>query len=139
MQYSYYLDGEKCNENCPGKIADILTSKCIEVKDNNIDVLYTKSYSIGSCKNMCGKVVKDCSCSPSCKSNGTCCTDYDTWNCDLLIEKNIKVENCGDKIDNCELCDSNLPINRVENRKTDDKKNEDKKAEDKKVEDKNKS
>jgi hypothetical protein len=102
----FYLNNGKCLDYCPeGMIADILRNKCMNVtSDQAFDLLYSKAYSLGSCSNMCGKIVQDCSCAPSCKSKGTCCTDYDVVNCDLIFEKasKEKVSNCSS---GCELCE----------------------------------
>jgi hypothetical protein len=109
----YYLDEGKCVEYCPeGKLADILRAKCLS-KDfsSNIDVVYTMAYSVGSCNNMCGKMVQDCSCAPSCKSKGNCCTNYDVVNCDFIVEKSSKVDQKKCKDAGCELCEETISNN----------------------------
>lgn len=108
----FFLAGDSCVSYCPdGFVSDILRLKCIEVATVTTEIVYTKAYSFGSCRNMCGKMVQDCSCSPSCKSRGNCCTDYDVVNCDGIMEKSSKVtaETCS-KTDNCEFCDNNLTL-----------------------------
>jgi hypothetical protein len=103
----YYLDEGKCVEYCPeGKLADILRAKCLSREFSaNLDVVYTMAYSVGSCSNMCGKMVQDCSCAPSCKSRGNCCTNYDVVNCDFIIEKSSKTDEQKCKDAGCALCE----------------------------------
>ena len=61
------MDDGNCVDTCPsGKIADNLRAKCLdEEMAYKIDVMYTMAYSHGSCNNMCGQTVKDCSCDPN--------------------------------------------------------------------------
>jgi proprotein convertase subtilisin/kexin type 5 len=66
------------------------------------------AYSQGSCKNMCLKMVQDCSCAPSCKSRGNCCTDYEASNCDGLLAKAQKLKEECTKNKGCEYCDDVL-------------------------------
>jgi hypothetical protein len=62
------------------------------------------AYSIGTCINKCGKKSVDCSCSPECKKNGTCCSDYNLHDCDNILDNSLIIkEKCPN---NCELCDS---------------------------------
>jgi hypothetical protein len=49
---------------------------------------------------MCGKPNNiDCSCDPSCTSNGTCCSDY--YECEELQPKTVP---CNETDSNCEIC-----------------------------------
>lgn len=49
------------------------------------------------------------SCSPSCKSTGQCCSDYDSIDCSLLVEKSLHVnESLCRKSQNCQLCDDHI-------------------------------
>jgi hypothetical protein len=103
----FILDDGHCKEYCPeNKIADNLRLRCLNKDSQNIDILFSMAYSVGSCHNMCGKMVQDCSCSPSCKQRGSCCTDYETINCDMLVEKSNKTESfkgCS-QVKGCDLC-----------------------------------
>lgn len=100
----YFLNDDKCVDYCPeGKIADILRLKCLK-ESSNIDIVYNMAYSIGSCLNMCGKMVQDCSCAPSCKRRGNCCTDYELANCDSKMEKSLAIKDNCKSIKGCELC-----------------------------------
>jgi hypothetical protein len=103
----YFLEQGQCLTNCPeDKFADILRSKCINKKESeSIDIVYSKAYSLGSCSNMCGKLVQDCSCTSNCKLKGNCCTDYEVVNCDAIMEnsKNVDKDSC--KSSGCEICD----------------------------------
>jgi hypothetical protein len=86
----HYLNNEKCISKCPDNYyADILRQKCMHKETS--DLVYNVAYSIGSCKNMCGKTVKDCSCKPICKNLGNCCTDYDHVKCDYIFDKALEV------------------------------------------------
>lgn len=102
-----YLNEGKCLEYCPeGKLADILRAKCVRRELSvNLDIVYSMAYSVGSCNNMCGKMVQDCSCAPSCKSKGNCCTNYDEVNCDFIIEKSNKTDEQKCKKAGCALCE----------------------------------
>ena len=63
---------------------------------------------MGSCKNLCGKVSSDCSCLPSCISEGNCCSDYHL--CENLINKNILRQSECNKINpKCDLCEDFSP------------------------------
>jgi proprotein convertase subtilisin/kexin type 5 len=94
---------------CPdGYITDILRQKCVALVSLTTEVVYTMAYSTGSCKNMCGKMVQDCSCAPSCKSRGNCCTDYEAVNCDGLVPKAEKVKDECTKNKGCDYCDDSL-------------------------------
>jgi hypothetical protein len=85
--------------------------KCIAVASYSTEIIFTKAYSLGSCLNMCGKAIQDCSCSSSCKLKGDCCTDYDTIGCDLIVSKAAKVnkDDCN-KNANCSMCDDTLKL-----------------------------
>jgi hypothetical protein len=61
-----------------------------------------KAFSIGSCKNMCGKQLPDCSCLASCSQIGNCCSDY--RECELLLRNPEKSQSCVAKKLNCEMC-----------------------------------
>jgi len=105
----YFLLKSQCYEYCPqGFFADILRGKCLLLSDVS-EIVFTKAYSTGYCSNMCGKMLEDCSCNPSCKSNGTCCTDYDRAECDLIGENGSKINDkeCS-KNYGCEICDINF-------------------------------
>jgi hypothetical protein len=98
----YFLHKDRCISACPDKFnADILRQKCMH-KDSP-DVVYNVAYSIGSCKNMCGKIVKDCSCEETCKQNGNCCTDYDNMKCEYIFDMALEVK---DKVENCEYAEN---------------------------------
>lgn len=104
----YFLTANRCEEYCPeGYLADVLREKCVPVLPGVNDVYTSKAYSIGSCKNMCGKgMVMDCSCLASCKSSGNCCTDYNVEKCDYIIDKaNISAQGCKE-VEGCDLCDN---------------------------------
>jgi len=104
----FFLYNDSCFSICPsGFITDILRMKC--VPELTIEVVYSKAYSVGSCKNSCGKKQIDCECSTECKLKGNCCTDYDTVNCPAIIEKASKVHEraCGKNI-NCQYCDDSI-------------------------------
>ena len=67
-------------------------------------VSYLKAFTVGSCKNLCGKVSTDCSCLPSCINQGNCCSDY--HQCEYLINKNhMRQAECNSLNSYCELCD----------------------------------
>lgn len=103
----FFLSGDVCVSYCPdGYISDVLRFRCVAVAQVTTEVVYSKAYSFGSCKNTCGKNMSDCSCDKSCKVKGNCCTDYDTVNCEKLIQKNNNVnEKDCDKNSNCMFCD----------------------------------
>jgi hypothetical protein len=106
----FYLSGEVCVSYCPeGYISDVLRFRCVAVAQVTTEVVYTKAYSFGSCRNTCGKTMSDCSCEATCKVKGNCCTDYDTVNCEGVIQKNnnVKEKDCENN-HNCLYCDDNL-------------------------------
>lgn len=114
----YFLNDEGlCVEMCPeGYIADILRRKCYNI-NNNIrlpDVVFTKAYSFGSCKNNCMKSSLDCSCSADCARKADCCTDYLSSECeDLHALKNFNIANnitCKEKLNQCEICEESNSI-----------------------------
>ena len=60
---------------------------------------------MGSCKNLCGKVSSDCSCSDSCINEGNCCADYHI--CESLRKINNKRNHeCFQGNPNCDLCEN---------------------------------
>jgi hypothetical protein len=120
----YFLHLVGCYDYCPeGFFADILKGKCVSVFSSKIlplnqqnfnlpnpqqpqqEISFMKAYSIGSCLNMCGKMTQDCSCSPSCKFKGNCCTDYQSHNCDRIVEKSIIAKESCSLNSNCDMCD----------------------------------
>jgi proprotein convertase subtilisin/kexin type 5 len=103
----YYLEQDQCLTNCPqGKIADILRSKCMTKQESeSMDVVFSKAYSLGSCRNMCGKLVQDCSCTSYCKLKGNCCTDYEVVNCDIIMENTKNLDQASCKSSGCETCE----------------------------------
>jgi hypothetical protein len=111
----FFLAEEACVTWCPQSYySDILRSKCVLATNVVTEVIYTKAYSTGSCKNTCGKMMEDCSCSSSCKGQGSCCTDYVSHNCDDLEKKSQNVdcklnENCLFCDDKTKLKDSDTP------------------------------
>jgi hypothetical protein len=108
----YFLHENKCLDYCPENyLADILRQKCMN--ENSTDVVYSMAYSIGSCKNMCGKTVKDCSCLPTCKRSGNCCSDYDFVKCDNIYSKSLEV-NQDDIPKNCEYAEKVTQGDKVE-------------------------
>ncbi len=68
---------------------------------------YLKAFTLGSCKNICGKESIDCSCSQTCIYQGNCCSDYLECEELLLTNFNKKLE-CQSGNQNCELCESFL-------------------------------
>jgi hypothetical protein len=103
----FYLKGQACYFECPeGWIADNIRGTCIVSNQVDSSTLFSKSYTKGSCVNMCGRdKVQDCSCSPKCKETGECCFDYSKVNCDKLVDLANLAGNCGVLSENCELCD----------------------------------
>lgn len=85
-----------------------------------MDYVYKKSFSMGSCQNLCGKDVLtnysngakqfDCSCKDDCISKGNCCSDY--HNCLAIYDNNKNnKKRCFDKVQQCDYCsvlDSNI-------------------------------
>jgi hypothetical protein len=105
----FYLLQGKCVNVCPqDHIADAFSRQCVgsSIRQRNTfsRVTYLKAFSIGSCKNICGKRAEDCSCQGDCVHYGDCCSDY--RDCELLIRKNTMFNNplCEKKNPNCELC-----------------------------------
>ena len=108
----FYLNGSSCTNQCPqGKIADTLRKRCADVSIANQNIISSKAYSIGSCLNMCGRILTatsnlmDCSCDAACILRGDCCNDYNTVNCPLLIDKSKSVIQQCQSVSLCELCD----------------------------------
>ncbi len=100
----FFLADDACVTYCPeGYYSDILRSKCVLVSLITTEIIFTKAYSTGSCSNTCGKFMQDCSCAPSCKFQGSCCTDYNSQNCENL-EKNSQKVDCNLN-ENCKFCD----------------------------------
>lgn len=70
-----------------------------------MQISYIKAFSIGSCRNICGKMSKDCSCTENCVNEGTCCADY--YECENLEKINLNIKHeCYEKNTNCELCEN---------------------------------
>jgi len=68
-------------------------------------ISYIKAFSIGSCKNLCGKTNIDCSCTINCIHEGNCCQDYQY--CENLIKINHnRNQDCYSGNQNCELCEN---------------------------------
>lgn len=116
----YFLKEISCEEVCPkGYISDVMRMRCVKqifpTKNQNYNslVISNKSYSIGSCANMCGKGVVDCSCSPSCKSSGSCCSDYVTHNCDRIFEMSMISKKDCENVKNCDMCDYKVFIGKA--------------------------
>jgi hypothetical protein len=105
----FFLAEDACVTWCPeGYYSDILRSKCVPATTIVTEVIFTKAYSTGSCKNTCGKMMEDCSCSSTCKGQGSCCTDYISQNCDELGKKSQNVD-C--KLnENCLYCDDKTKL-----------------------------
>lgn len=74
---SYFLYKNQCLKECPlNTIADRISQQCLPPTIKSFYFIYpTKS----SCKNNCGKQMKnlsnECSCHSSCLKNATCCYD----------------------------------------------------------------
>jgi hypothetical protein len=104
----WLLYSDKCFTTCPkDSIADVFHRKCDPLDNINIfsQMSYLKSFSTGSCKNLCGKKSLDCSCLPSCTSEGTCCSDYQI--CESAIIKNTnRYAECFSGNPKCDLCDN---------------------------------
>ena len=107
----FILNEYTCVDYCPLNYQyDILRRVCV-LSSNSVNVVSTMAYSIGSCKNLCGRASVDCSCSSGCKARGDCCTDFDVVNCDALVENSLKVKpNECSKHEGCELCDNKSTI-----------------------------
>ena len=103
---------QRCFTQCPKNfVADIFRRKCIP---NNSAIkyqqlVYIKSFSIGSCNNMCGEVVNDCSCHFTCMQSGNCCSDYNR--CEQLITDNKGRKELCQQNKHCKLCDFKLSSN----------------------------
>jgi hypothetical protein len=69
-------------------------------------MVYLKAFTVGSCKNICGKRTLDCSCESSCMAQGNCCSDYQECE-NLLISNNNKSLECSSSVPNCSLCNFN--------------------------------
>jgi hypothetical protein len=54
---------------------------------------------------MCGKILDDCSCEPTCINNGACCSDYHICE-DLMNKNNNRRAECKRLSENCELCEN---------------------------------
>jgi len=114
-QYGFFLYAGRCLTSCQiGLVANNYRRICeplttiskyfllkIAVTDNR-PVVYIKAYSTGSCYNMCGRILSDCSCEKSCVLTGRCCSDYN--GCDRLVISTSST-NCR-HIPNCYLCNT---------------------------------
>ena len=114
-QYGFFLYAGRCMTSCEiGLVANNYRRTCqplttiskyfllkIAVTDNR-PLVYIKAYSTGSCYNMCGRILSDCSCEKSCVLTGRCCSDYN--GCDRLVISTSST-NCRD-IPNCYLCNT---------------------------------
>jgi hypothetical protein len=60
---------------------------------------------------MCGNNVEDCSCSITCKTNGDCCTDYDTHDCQNIFNNAAAVDpaKCASN-QGCQFCDAKKTV-----------------------------
>lgn len=68
-------------------------------------ISYVKAFSLGSCKNLCGKTSTDCSCTKTCINEGNCCADYNY--CENLYKINLnKNHDCYQGNPNCDLCEN---------------------------------
>lgn len=104
----FYLLGKNCEYECPNNyIADVLRQKCIRVEEVDRTSIFSKTYTIGSCINQCGKAkLTDCSCKSSCKNSGTCCFDYSTVNCENIMDMGKSLEQeCRNINPKCDLCE----------------------------------
>lgn len=103
-----FLYNNTCLYTCPiNTFSDIKTFTCVPLNNDNIHNHFfnTKTYSIGSCSNICGKSSIDCSCEATCISLGNCCSDYSN-KCEQLYMKN-NMYNCT-TIPHCLFCESDL-------------------------------
>ena len=103
----FLYNNSKCVKVCPENyINDVMTYTCkpIYKKKKTNDYSYIKINSLGSCKNLCGAVSLDCSCSQDCYLSNNCCKDYKY--CEDLFEKNQFRQGECSFISNCELCNS---------------------------------
>jgi len=102
----FYLSGSNCRAICPvGYTTDTLRGTCVEEVTVAVsEVFYTKSYSVGSCRNKCGYQMSDCSCDPSCKQSGNCCSDYENSKCDRIVAS----QNCTNTTKGCEFCEEGV-------------------------------
>ncbi len=67
-------------------------------------ISYLKAFTVGSCKNICGNINSiDCSCHPSCVTQGSCCSDYQQCETLNFVNLNRKTE-CSPQVPNCDLC-----------------------------------
>lgn len=75
-------------------------------------LVYIKAYTTGSCRNMCGRVLSDCSCDRNCMLSGTCCSDYNGCS-SLVVNDNNSCRNipncklCNTRTNECGMCDEN--------------------------------
>ena len=115
----FFLFNGSCNSICPlGYYADTLRYKCVP-DSSTVEIVYTKAYSIGSCINACGFERIDCDCSPSCRLNGTCCTDFDLFECPVVVEffarkSSDEADQCAEKNIGCKFCDKKKLIDTKE-------------------------
>jgi len=115
----FYLDGSSCHLLCPiGYSTDTLRGRCVEdAKVVTAEVVYTKSYTRGSCRNTCGLKMSDCSCQQDCKLDGTCCSDYERAKCSQLLNTNSTL--CMKNTNNtCQYCDESTYVNSTDNNET---------------------
>lgn len=80
-----FLFDSQCIDSCPyGTYADNLRDQCANSTSIK-EISFTKVFSIQTCNNHCGKIFDECSCEPSCKLSGICCTDYMKSKCDSIL------------------------------------------------------
>ena len=106
-KHKTFLYNNTCLYTCPiNTFNDIKSFTCVPQNNKTIHNHFfnTKSHSIGSCSNICGKTSIDCSCEVHCVSLGNCCSDYGN-KCELLYIKN-NIYNCA--IQHCLFCESDL-------------------------------
>lgn len=114
-RHGYFLYNSNCYTVCPNHyVADIFKRTCnpldstsifFLISDTLAQVSYLKAFTIGTCKNLCGKRSVDCSCQPSCISQGNCCSDY--HECEMLINKNVgRQPECFMGNPQCDLCEN---------------------------------
>ncbi len=118
----YLNDEEKCINICPkGYVADNLRRKCFNLNFNLPDISFTKSYSLGSCRNNCFRKSVDCECDYDCKRRGDCCTDFNISQCEEIFSIitnqnknntdfnissiNETIQYCNGHLNGCEICE----------------------------------
>jgi len=117
----FLTEENNCTEICPeGFIADNLRGKCFDLNFPLPDVVFTKAYTFGSCKNNCFKKSIDCNCNLDCARKGDCCTDFLSSECDEISALvTIKDTNSSSAIESviscegyegCEICEETMEI-----------------------------